>query len=1186
MFKVHFFQRIAALTMFLFVSSSIFAQIIPDIWNNLDESSFTVKGERQIIPSVYQVKHLNFEGIKTYLQTAPLEFTADAWQDAIPVALPMPDGSVQHFRVVESPIMEKGLAEKFPGMKTYVGQGVENPAATVRMDYTHKGFHAMIYSPDGTVFIDPYSSQTTQEYIIYYRKDLTDPGEAPFICGVEEEKNIGDQKTAPANFGQPVLPPKQQNNRAEFQIGDCKLRTYRLALAATGEYTTYHGGLVQDGLAAQIITMNRVIGVMEIDLGIRLILIANNNLIIYTNGATDPYTNNDGGILLDENQSNINAVIGSANYDIGHVFSTGGGGIAQLRSPCTTGKARGVTGRSRPIGDAFDIDYVIHEIGHQFGGNHTQNNNCQRSSTACYEPGSASTVMGYAGICNPNVQTFSDPYFHNHSIQEVKAFVEGATGNSCATQPAYTNSLPVITSFTPSQSIPQGTPFALTATATDPNGNALTYCWEQRNVEVSTQPPVSTATGGPNFRTFNPSTDPTRYLPRLSQIAASAPPTTNWEVLSTVARTLNFRVVVRDNAAGGGCNAHQDIALTVVATSSAFAVTAPNTAVSWAAASTQTVTWNVASTDVAPISCPNVDILLSTDGGLTFPTVLASNVPNNGSATVVVPNPPTTTARIMVRGNGRAFFDMSNVNFTITSGTCTAPTVAVPTITQPTCALTTGTIVVNNSGAGLEYSVTNGASWQSTNSFAGLAPGQYNIRIRRAADVNCYTIYSANPVTINPVPTSPVITLPTVTQPVCANNTGSIVVSANAGGSGYGSSTAPFPLQYSVSGGGAWQTSRTFSGLAPGNYNVMVRLTSSPSCVTTYAANPVVILQGAPLPTMSNFTASASVVCTGTGISLTASGLLPNISTSFTYTVNGTPTTVTGTTTAGGTFTFGPTVYAIGNYTIVMTSITTNGSCTTNFTAGPTNNITFSVLSATDCAPALQAKAFMDAPYDTGTGLINDALRVNNKIPLSQPYNTLLFSGSTAYSGTEVTTAPVLAVTGNNAIADWVLLELRDATTPATIIARRAALIQRDGDIVDMDGVSAVKFVGLSAGNYHVALRHRLCLATRTQTALTFSLATTTSLNLTDNSNALPNSLRVVTVGTSTFYMLFSGDCNRNGLITTSDLNEIRGMLNTTAANIDYFTRNLDLDFNALISVNDLNLLRQNLNRTQVNLGQ
>ena len=625
------------------------------------DSEPLVAGIRQIIPQKYKVSKLNLTNLQTVLAKAPMEFTAAAKTQNLTLDLPMPGGSYETFFINESPIMEPELAKKFPEIKTYSGFSSKNSAITVRFDLTPKGFHGMVFSPEGTFFIDPYSTNSIEYYISYNKIDYV--SNKSFSCGVEQIQQISIDNPNKEKTNINIDSPRETT----VAVGDGVLRTYRLALAATGEYTTYHGGTVASALAAQVTTMNRVNGVFLKDFAVKMLIIANNNLVIYSNSATDPYTNDDGFLMLDENMTNLQTTIGLANFDIGHVFSTGGGGVAYLGSTCGSFKGGGVTGSGAPVGDAFDIDYVAHEMGHQFGGNHTQNNSCERNSATAFEPGSASTIMGYAGICVPNVQLNSDPYFHGGNLVEMHSFITGA-GNSCAVKPTYSNNKPLISSNTTSQTIPKSTPFVLSGTATDADGiGSLTYCWEQMDNQTSTHAPVSTSTIGPNFRSFNPSNNGSRYFPRLTDLVANVTPT--WEVLPSVGRTLNFRLVVRDNATDGGAiDRTENVVLTVDGNSGPFQVSIPSAlGISWPALSTQTVTWNVNNTNIAPVSCANVDILLSTDGGLTYPTTLLSNVANNGSASITIPNQMSSTARVMVRGTGRAFFDISNNNFTITA---------------------------------------------------------------------------------------------------------------------------------------------------------------------------------------------------------------------------------------------------------------------------------------------------------------------------------------------------------------------------------------------------------------------------------------------------------------------------------------------------------------------------------------
>ncbi|MBC7912239.1 MAG: carboxypeptidase regulatory-like domain-containing protein [Pyrinomonadaceae bacterium] len=643
------------------------------IWRKIEEAVIERKGERQIVPASYLTLRLNREALLRVLNQAPKEFSAAAKEVEVIMTLPMPDGTFQRFRIEESPIMEPELAAKFPEIKTYKGQGLDDPTATTRFDLTPQGFHAIVLSAKTTVYVDPYAKGDTENYITYDKQAARRNGES-FECLVNENNYF-------PSF-MPSQPEPEVTNGAT-------LKTYRLALAATGEYTTFHGGTVALGQAAIVTAMNRVNGIYEREVSIRMALVSNNNLIVYTNPSTDPYSNTNPTLLLTQNQANLDAVIGTANYDIGHVFSTGGGGVATLNSPCNAAtKARGETGLPSPTGDVFWVDFVAHEMGHQWGGNHTFNgttDNCvggNRNASTAYEPGSGSTIQGYAGICGAeDLQPNSNDYFHVVSLEEIVAYITTGAGNNCDAPTATGNSIPTVNGGA-DFNIPANTPFTLTATASDANGDALTYDWEQYDLGAA-GPPNTDNGARPIFRSYSPTTSPSRTFPSLQYILnnANVPPTTSGSCPSgpcltgeslasfSPGRNLTFQVTVRDNRAGGGGINTDTVEVNTTNTGAAFAVTAPNTVTTWNGGLAQTVTWNVAGTTAAPISAANVRITLSTDGGNTFPTVLSASTPNDGSQSVLVPATSTATARVKVEAVGNIFFDISNVNFAIDSVT-------------------------------------------------------------------------------------------------------------------------------------------------------------------------------------------------------------------------------------------------------------------------------------------------------------------------------------------------------------------------------------------------------------------------------------------------------------------------------------------------------------------------------------
>ncbi len=610
--------------------------------------------ETWIQPDRFFGANLDHARLAGILAPVPPEAAQPVASSLSQIVLPMPDGTLARFRIVESPVMAPALAAKFPAIRTYDGVGIDDPLATLRFDVTPAGFHAQILSPNGAVYIDPQFRGDTNAYVSYYKRDYREITNE-FHCDTVESPTRARVRSIPSTKG---------------LLNGGSLRTYRLAVAATAEYTQFQGGTVPAALAAIVTAINRVTGVYQTELSVRLVLIANEDLIIYTNAATQPYDNNNGMAMLSENQANLDSVIGDTNYDIGHVFSTGAGGIAGVGVICISGdKSRGSTGLSHPTGDAFYIDYVAHEIGHEFGAHHPFNgitgscSGANRYPPTAFEPGSGSTIMAYAGICgSDNLQSHTDPYFHSASLEEIVADTTDGLGNGCAVTTSTANLAPVVNTVS-NYTIPAGTPFILTAAGSDPNGDTVTYCWEERDLGPAEALGTPDNGSSPLFRSFPPTLNPSRAFPAWSNILSGIASAS--EELPVTGRTMNFRVTARDNRSDGGGVSSADTQVTTIATGTPFAVTFPANGGNYSGL--QNITWNVAGTADPPIGVSSVNVLLSTNGGLTFPIVLATNVPNNGVATVILPSVSTYHARIEVQPIGNIFFAVNPGNFAILS---------------------------------------------------------------------------------------------------------------------------------------------------------------------------------------------------------------------------------------------------------------------------------------------------------------------------------------------------------------------------------------------------------------------------------------------------------------------------------------------------------------------------------------
>jgi hypothetical protein len=637
-------------------------------------------------------------------------------------------------------------------------------------------------------------------------------------------------------------------------------------------------------LAAFNATLTRCNGVYEKDLALHLNLIANTSSVIYYNTATDPYSTTLSQWNL-QLQQTLTSVIGSANYDIGHMFgATGGGGNAGcIGCVCidpannnSLAKGSGITSPADgiPQGDNFDIDYVVHEVGHQLGGNHTFSHSLEGTGVN-KEVGSGITIMGYAGITAQDVAPHSIDIYHEATIAQIQANLATKTC-PVSTNITANNVAPVIAALS-NYTIPISTPFALTGSATDANGDAITYCWEQNdNSTVSGTSSVASPTkaSGPNWLTFSPSASGTRLFPKLSTILAGLNVTpvlpggdagTNIEALSSVSRTLNFRLTVRDNHAFSsaapvavGQTAFADAVVTVSNTSGPFAVTAPNTAVTWAGGSAQTITWSVNNTTAAPVSCANVKISLSTDGGQTFPTVLATSTPNDGTESLVIPVGATTTARIKVEAVGNIFFDISNTNFTIGGAVaCGDATGLASSAITNTTATVSWNAVANAISYAVDYKLNSSGTWTSfataqtatSADLTGLTQGSlYDWRVQATCSAGTGNFVVAQFTTTAPF----VCNAPTGLASSAITSSGATVSWSAVSGA------VSYDVDYKLASSGTWtnsitgttSTSRSLTGLTASSlYDWRVRTNCS---------------GGSSAYTQAQFTTGAVTTCPGT----------------------------------------------------------------------------------------------------------------------------------------------------------------------------------------------------------------------------------------------------------------------------------------------------------------------------------
>jgi subtilisin-like proprotein convertase family protein len=586
----------------------------------------------------------------------------------VEIILPSVDGVNEEYLVWETSNFAPGLRERYPEIKSFVGKGVTDPTAYLRFSLDPRGIQTMVLRADkGAEFIEPYTTDHSV-YVLFDSKTRS-KGNLPFVCSTDD---------------------RELNTNALNRVAmsdDQTFRTYDLALSCTGEYGQFFGGTVAGALAGMNATMTRVNGVFEVDLAIKLEIIDGDEAVIYTMPSSDPYsaagtgtnpanTNNANGWNI-QLQNTLTAQLGNAAYDIGHLFGASGGGgnagcigcVCEDDTPNNLDKNKGSgytsPGDGIPQGDNFDIDYVIHEMGHQLGANHTFSHNYEGSGVQV-EPGSGVTIMGYAGITGPyDVQSNSEPFFAYRSLLQIQSNIDDKT---CSVDTPLANNPPVVNAGA-NYVIPKGTAFILKGTGSDPDGDALTFVWEQNDnatgsVDGDQSFPSPTKTVGPNFRSFLPTASPDRYMPRYSAVLAGHL-TTTWETVSTVARQLNFNFTARDNRPGGGQTKKDAMVVTVSGSTGPFEVTSQNTVgLSWLQNTQETVTWAVNNANTLTGSA-NVNIKLSLDAGQTWPVTLAANTPNDGSEVITVPNVTATNCRLMIEPVGNIYYAVNAREFAI-----------------------------------------------------------------------------------------------------------------------------------------------------------------------------------------------------------------------------------------------------------------------------------------------------------------------------------------------------------------------------------------------------------------------------------------------------------------------------------------------------------------------------------------
>lgn len=1079
-----------------------------NVWSDIDISTASTEiKERAHTPNSYRTVAFNTNNFLAAVNTAPSRMSdASTQRNSIIMDFPMPDGGFESFYLVDAELMHPDLAAKFPELKAYIGKGIDDPTADLRITYSpYHGFHGMIKSGEhSTCYIDPWTTDN-ENYIVYHRNELV-RNESNWEC-------LTPEPDAPAT----TIP-----SDGRLPLGDCNLRRYRIAVTCTGQYAQFHIGqaggttgntagdkaIVQ---SAMNVTMARVNGVYERDFGVTMQFVPNNDLVIYLNANTDPY----GFEYNTSTAQTLDAEIGVNNYDIGHHFNnTNGGNAGCIDCVCLavsqsgTHKGRGFSGQPSPVGDVFDIDYVSHEIGHQFGGFHTQSNSSCRSGSGAteVEPGSASTIMGYAGICPANVQNSSDDYFAYVNIRDIVTSVNTGNASTCPELITSGNAGPSADAGA-NYSIPISTPFKLEGIGSDPDDTGITFCWEQNDPEspFSNSAPSPTRTQGPMFRSLLPVSVPYRYMPNLDDLVNNINPT--WEVLPSISRSMEFSFTVRDNNVNSGCTDSDLMSVNTVASAGPFVVTSPNTnGVVWGTNTTETITWNVAGTTVSPVSCANVDILMSTDGGFTYPIMLASSVPNDGSQDITVPFEVGTDVRVMVACSDNIFFDISNFDLEIefsgpdfileanpSSILACQPDNATYTVDVTAAGGFAGDVTLSAlnlpAGANASFSTNPiaGGTGSSTLTVSsdGVTPGTYTITVQANGSVGTKTttvdieIVSTDAVTlVSPTDASLDVSLtPTLswsadisaityevevaTDAVFSNivfsETGLTTTSTTT--SNLSSNTTHYWRVRSINDCGAlaWSDIWIFR-----TSDICTPISISLSCSTPYNGD----FNDSPVNNFTNYNGSNITYNgqdelfeyehTGGEITVEVSGLTYDLTLLIMDDCDPSIATLLAEVSTGGsTRTYTNSSLVAGKYYIFLDA--------PRFRRRGTYTI-----EVTPCPVQLSPKVFLQGSF-SGTSMNTD---LDDLIPDVSPYADLKVLSSIM---------PADAV-------DWVYVEIRsDNTANPSEVYGQSGILLDDGTITDSDGVSPLSFPVEAGEDWYVVVRHRNHLGIMTQNPVTLN---------------------------------------------------------------------------------------------------